>query len=1146
MSNFRFLQKEWPDIQREATEAESLVYASPKACAIICRSALEKAVLWLYANDPELTEPYDRTLSSLMHAQCFKDILKPSLFNEINLVRKFGNNAAHGSTVKSAEAMVAVKNLFRFLSFLALYYAETEPIISAFDEGLIPSGERKDLRLEELRQLETKLEVQNDRVRLEREELEKKASEIEAMRQELLAREAEVLARKEEREKTHVVERDIPALVPEHLTRKLYIDQTLREAGWDNLREGYELEYEVRGMPASTNPSGVGYADYVLWGENGRPLAVIEAKRTMVDSRSGRHQATLYADCLERMHGQRPIIYYTNGFETFLWDDTFGPERRVHGFMTRDELQLAIDRRKDRTDIRQFRVNTSIVGRKYQMEAIKRVAEEFVRTDERGSLVQGGRKALLVMATGSGKTRTAAAIVDMLTKCNWAKRVLFLADRNALVTQAKNAFSEHLPHLSAIDLTKEKEVSDTRLVFSTYPTVMNKIDGVRTDDNRFYGVGHFDLIIIDEAHRSVYQKYGAIFDYFDALLVGLTATPKKEIDHNTYGLFEIEDDNPTFAYELDSAVSDGFLVPPKAMSVPVKFLRQGIKYSELSEKDKEEYERKFGDPTLEEAPEEIGSAALNQWLFNTGTVDIVLDHLMQNGIKVQGGDRLGKTIVFAKNHEHAIFIEERFNRNYPNYKGHFLRVIDNYESKAQDLLEKFVDHSADNDPQIAVSVDMMDTGVDAPRVVNLVFFKQVKSLTKFWQMVGRGTRLYPNLFGPGEDKEHFAIFDFCENLEFFEVNPEGIEGNMSKGMVQRIFELKLDVAVLIREKDSPTSDERELAEHYVAQLHAQTAQLDHQRFDVRMKLRHAEHFSHRENWADLSAGDIADIKEHLSRLMLPEAGDHELSRRFDLVVLAIQTALLEGRDGTRHITRVISTAKALTKKGNIPAVAARMPLIGEVQTEKFWNEVNPKRLEELRVSLRELVKFLDREKQEIVYTNLEDEIQGNLVSEKPLIQWGKNLKPYRDRVEAYLRKNQHHLTVQKLRTNQPITASELEELERILFDGDERGTKEDFTKEYGDRPLGQFVRSILGMERPAAMAAFAEFIQRGNPTGAQITFIDNIITHLEQNGTISATMLFEPPFTDVNDQGLMGVFDDADSVRVISIIEEVELRALAS
>ncbi|HHN47876.1 MAG TPA: DEAD/DEAH box helicase, partial [Bacteroidales bacterium] len=794
-------------------------------------------------------------------------------------------------------------------------------------------------------------------------------------------------------------------------------------------------------------------------------------------------------------------------------------------------------------DLRKFRLNEQIAGQKYQIEAIQGVAEAFARDGSNGQLTGGARKALLVMATGSGKTRTAAAIVDMLAKCNWVKRALFLADRNALVTQAKNAFGEHLPQLSAIDLTKEREDQGTRLVFSTYPTMMNKIDELKTGEQRFYGTGHFDLIIIDEAHRSVYQKYGAIFRYFDALLIGLTATPKKDIDRNTYELFDIEDDNPTFAYELNQAVRDGFLVPPKAISVPIKFLREGIRYSELSEKEKAEYEEKFGDPTTGELPDEIGSEALNRWLFNTDTVDKVLQHLMKNGIRVEGGDKPGKTIIFAKNHVHAVFIEERFNKLYPEYAGKFLRVIDNYESKTQDLLEKFTDPFAEQNPQIAVSVDMLNTGVDALRVVNLVYFKMVKSHTKFWQMLGRGTRLCQNLFGPGDDKTHFLIFDFCQNLEFFEAKPEGIESNAIISLTQRIFNMKLDVAVAIRNKVKSGSDERELAEAYIHELHHEIRSLDQERFEVKMNLRFVIEYSVAARWQNLSKGDIIDISSQLSPLVLPGKEDDELARRFDILLLSLKLALLHGCKGSQYMSKLTTTAVALEKKQNIPAVNIHLALIREIQTKSFWEKINVKRLEEVRLALRELIKFLDAGNKHKVYTNLEDEIFASQVAEKSLVEEYTRMQSYKERVESYIRKNKHHIAIHKLRTNVPITAAELQELERILFDGQQRGTRQDFVREYGDQPLGRFIRSIVGLDIKAAHAAFAEFLQAGNLKADQMTFINQIVMHLEQNGTIEAGMLFESPFTNVNDQGLLGVFDEATSTRIIQLIERINWNA---
>ena len=720
--------------------------------------------------------------------------------------------------------------------------------------------------------------------------------------------------------------------------------------------------------------------------------------------------------------------------------------------------------------------------------------------------------------------------------------MLFLADRNALVSQAKNAFNEYLPHLSAIDLTKEKEDAGTRLVFSTYPTIMNKIDAVKSDDNRFYGVGHFDLIIIDEAHRSVYQKYGAIFRYFDAMLVGLTATPKKEVDKNTYSLFEIEDDNPTHAYELATAVKDGFLTPPKAISVPVKFIREGIKYAELTEREKEEYEEKFGDPTTGEIPDEIGGNALNSWLFNTDTVDKVLNHLMTSGIKVEGGDKLGKSIIFAKNHDHAIFIEKRFNKNYPEYAGHFLRVIDNYESKAQDLLEKFVDPLEEVNPQIAVSVDMMDTGVDAPRVVNLVFFKAVKSYSKFWQMIGRGTRLCPNLFGVNRDKESFIIFDYCENFEFFQENPDGVTGNTVASLTQRIFELKLDYVLACREKEEATAQEKDLANYFTNQLYNQVKNLNVERFQVNMNRKYVERYSVKEKWNVLNQSDAIEIKGYLSSLILPDKDDHELARRFDIIMLNLQLSTLLLQNGLKFVEKTVHIARQLSTV-NVPEVINKAPLLKALQTEEFWKKVHVKKLEEVRLSIRELMKYIESNPKEMVYTAIQDDIDIANVAERPLIEYSKTLTSYKDRVESYIRKNKHHITIQKLRSNTPITESELTALEAILFDGQEVGTKEDFVREYGEQPLGVFIRSIVGLDIHAANEAFSNFMQTGNLNADQMTFIKNIISFLERNGTIDKAMLFEPPFTNMNDQGLLGVFDDADAHKVISILDTINHNA---
>ncbi len=1144
MSNFIFLQKDWSEIYSESFEAEKLAIVSPKASAILSRSALEFTINWLYDNDSALTKPFNDNLSSLIHEPCFRDIIEPSMFREINLIRLVGNNAAHGNKVTQTESISALKNLFRFTCFLAIYYSRIEPQITPFNDSLIPEGKESEKSSPALQELVQELNQKSEEAQKEREKVIEQAKLIEELKKQIETQKHEFTERRQKKEKIKPVETNIPLLISEHQTRKIYIDLLLKESGWSNLRQDWELEYPVIGMPLSTNPSDKGYIDYVLWGDNGKPLAVIEAKKTLYDAKKGKHQAELYADCLEKMHNQRPIIFYTNGFETYIWDDQFYNERPVNGFYTKDELQLLINRRKSRQDLRNFKVDTKIAGRPYQMQAVKRVAENLIITDSKGMLKGTNRASLLVMATGSGKTRTAAAIVDMLTKCNWVKRVLFLADRNALVTQAKNAFNEYLPNLSSIDLTKEKEDNGTRMVFSTYPTIMNKIDKVKSNDNRFYGVGHFDLIIIDEAHRSVYQKYGAIFDYFDSLLIGLTATPRIEIDRNTYNLFGIEDNNPTSAYELDEAIQQKYLVPLKSISLPIKLPLENIKYNDLSEEEKRHYEDTFGDPTIEEAPDEISGDKINKWIFNIDTVDKVLDYLMTNGIKVQNGDKLGKTIIFARNKKHALFIEKRFNINYPEYSGKFLRVIAHGEDKAQDLLENFVDKYVEKDPQIAVSIDMTDTGVDAPRVVNLVFFKQIRSLTKFSQMIGRGTRLCENFFGIGKHKTHFLIFDFDNNFAYFEQNPEGVESKTVKSITQTIFEAKLEIAYLLRNNPDKTDEESILAEKYIDELYRSIATLDHNRFVVKQNLRYVVEFSNKSSWENLSHADTQNIYTNLSNLILPDPNDDESAKRFDLLMVRYQLELLEGSNRISNYTnRVFSTARALTKKQNIPAVGNKIVLIRELQTDRYWQSINVKRLEEIRQSLRDLIKFLDKDEQPHIYTNFQDELMVEQITVRENVTNYSSLQPYRERVESYIRNNPLNMTIHKINTNRPITKEDLNELERILFDSKEIGTKDDYIKEYGDQPLGKFIRSIVGLDTQSANEAFSDFIQAGNLRSDQMTFINNIITYLNKNGTIEKNMLFEPPFTNINDQGLMGVFDDAEANKVIRIINTVNQNA---
>src|SRR5688572_20912935 len=731
------------------------------------RRALELTVAWAYKHDQALKLPYDDKISALIHEPSFKQTAGEAIFSKARIINTLGNRAVHGArAIPTDDALASIRELFHVCYWLARTYGRVErPANLAFDANAIPKPSPGP------KQTQDQLQRLDGQLRERDEKLAVLLADHAALDEELKRLRAEVAAAKEAaaaQPDTHDYS--------EAETRDYFIDLLLKEAGWA-LDQPRDREFEVAGMP---NNQGKGFVDYVLWGDDGKPLGLVEAKRTRRDSRVGQQQAKLYADCLEQQFGQRPLIFYSNGYEHWLWDDTNYPPRAVQGFYKKAELELAIQRRSTRKPLVAADISPTIVERYYQTRGIRRIAESFERDYD--------RKALVVMATGAGKTRTVIALCDLLMRCNWAKRVLFLADRVALVNQAVNAFKRHLPDASPVNLVTEKE-AEGRVFVSTYPTMMGLIDDTR-DGQRRFGVGHFDLVIIDEAHRSVFQKYRAIFDYFDSLLVGLTATPKDEVDRNTYSLFDLENGVPTDAYSLDEAVRDGFLVPPTAVSVPLKFQREGIKYDDLSEEDKDQWDALEWDDDGG-VPDRVEAEAVNKWLFNKDTVDKVLEHLMTRGVTVAAGDRLGKTILFAKNQAHADFIAERFNTNYPHYRGEFARVITFKTEYAQSLIDSF--SNKEKAPHLALSVDMLDTGIDVPEVVNLVFFKLVRSKTKFWQMVGRGTRLCPDLFGPGRHKQFFYIFDYCENLEFFRANPEAADGSAAESLGKRLFKTRLEL-----------------------------------------------------------------------------------------------------------------------------------------------------------------------------------------------------------------------------------------------------------------------------------------------------------------------------------------------------------------
>ncbi|WP_282015927.1 DEAD/DEAH box helicase family protein [Marinifilum flexuosum] len=1141
-SNFSFLQDEWKDIFKPVQIAEQRVKTEPISSAFYCRLTLETCVNRIYQEN-FLEHPYNADLYSLMNQEEFKTLMDSDCFNGVFLhTRKIGNRASHGERISSKEALVAIRYLYDFLKWFALRYSLKHPELpDRFDENVIPKlgeKERKEREIKkETEQLLKQLEFLKQQQKEEREQHLAERKENEEKYHAFISEKDEKIAQLESQQE----ERDFSKLGKEFTeaeTRKYLIDVALKDAGWEQLRDGYELEYPVKGMPITgDNPKGNGFADYVLWDDNGLPLAVIEAKRASLSAENGKIQARLYADCLEVMKGQRPIIFYTNGYETTIWDDTFYNPRPISGFLTKDELQWRIQQRGARKDLRNYAMNPDIANRYYQKEAWQRVAEEFVKDSPVTKDLTGGKRAaLLVMATGSGKTRTAAAMVENLCKANWVKRVLFLADRNALVSQAKISFGEQLKNFTSIDLTKEDEDDITRLVFSTYPTMMNKIDSARNNGKRLYGAGHFDLIIVDEAHRSVYNKYKAIFEYFDSLIIGLTATPKDEIDHNTFNLFGCPDDDPTFEYELPQAVKDKYLVPPKRFDLTTKFLREGIKYSELSESEKKKYEETFLEQTGEVFPEEVRNSALSKWLFNRDTVNEVLKGLMKNGLKIEGGDKLGRTIIFAANQNHAEFIVKCFYDLFPEYSGaNFIDVIHNKVSHAQSLIESFCDHHNELLPQIAVSVDMMDTGIDAPRVLNLVFFKMVRSSAKFWQMIGRGTRLCPDVYGPGMEKKDFYIFDVCQNFEFFENNPDGAKGKLSKPISQQIFELRLKLSQLLIQTGE--DENIELASSLLDILHKNIEILDRSRFTVQLKMRLVDEFKVRDRWNNISNEDIHKIEENLSGLPLPEKTD-ESARRFDLMMLKTQLSyIMESSNKTWYTENLMGIAMLLRKKYTIPAVIAKKELLEQLINENYYHNVSQIQLEDIRCQIRDLVKYLDTNDKMIVYSDIDD--QDTTLKEEKVV-YRTISETYKSRVERFIREHKNHIAISKLNSNEPITKAEIDELERLMFDGSTCGTKDEFIRNFGEQPLGKLIRSITGLDVNAAKKAFSGFLSNGNLSADQITFINTIIDYLAVNGTIDKAMLVKAPFTEKHHQGIFGLFKDPAKVtRLVSIIDEV-------
>lgn len=1074
MRNFDYIKDLGiPTLYRYCSAAEEFQVSNPDMSAVNARRALEYIVRALY--EMKNIPVSERTsLFELVDGEPFREFIgSDRVMMAVHYVRKVGNNGAHDGNVSRKESFFALLNIYNVVGAVLLKLHIVDEV-RPFDKALIPDSPTiPAITISEPASIPAIPVADNAAV-------ESAAPVVE-----------------------------IAADISEAETRKLYIDLMLKEAGWDVLTtEGAIqplkacIEVELHGMP---NAHEVGYADYVLFGSDGLPLAVVEAKRASASPTKGKHQAELYADCLEARYGRRPVIYYTNGFENYIIDGLGYPPRRLYGFHNAADLELMIQQR-GRGDISDFSVKPQITDRPYQKMAIKAVCEHFNKKH---------RKGLLVMATGTGKTRVAISLVDVLTRNRWVKNVLFLADRISLVNQAHKNFVKLLPNTTTCVLSDNNSDRDpnARIIFSTYQTMIKHID----TEEKSFSVGRFDIIIIDEAHRSIFGKYGAIFNYFDAMLIGLTATPRDEVDRSTYDIFEMEQGEPNYAYELEDAVSDGYLVNYHGFKRGSLILKEGIKYSSLTDEEKRqmetvwEYEqaRQALDINADLRPRDIESNEIFNYIFNEATVDAVLQDLMTNGLKVQSGERIGKTIIFAYNHRHAELIVKRFNTLYPEYGASFCALIDNYVTYSQDLIDKF--EIRDGEPQIAVSVDMLDTGIDVPDILNLVFFKLVKSKIKFMQMIGRGTRLSEGIFGEGRDKECFYIFDWCRNFEFFEKNPNGKEAPAIQSLTERIFGIRADIAFhLQHQRFQEDSYAKGLHDEIKSLLREQVSTLPDSHISVREKWESVSRFKDADSWIYLSDVDVLTLKTDIAPL-LPKNTLDEGAKKFDILVLMIELSSLDSdTDATKCIQKVRLIAEHLQEKATLPQVQAKMGTIKEVLSPVAWENATLQWLEKVRTDLRDLMKFLIGEKGRWFVVDINDVISDDGESEGVLTRVS-----YKQRIIDFLRENRDLPVLRKIYNIEQLSLDDIKELERILWQ--ELGDKADYDRYTENMPFGAnvaaFIRSLIGVDRKEAIRKFGDFITDAELNSEQEDFLMTIVNYVCENGDITGDIVVnDAPF----------------------------------
>jgi len=1112
--NFEMLRKNSPELADLGGFAEQYVHQDPSSCLVKLRSFVEQVVARIYAKIG-LPRPSQPNLLDLLNNDSFRSTVPSVVLDKLHSIRIHGNKAAHGDPQTKEKSLWLLKEAYDLACWFRIAIEKGSKTDCPAYQEIVPPATEEGATVTTMRKaLLEKLAAQEARLQELLQQIEAKQAAIKIV----VPKPAELEALSSSGKQAV----DVLAF-NEAETRKRLIDSMLTEAGWDFnpdwTKADVVREEEVPYQPTQT---GIGYADYELKDDSGKPLAVIEAKRTAVDPNIGRKQAQLYADGFEKKYGQRPVIFYTNGYELWIWDDSQNyPPRQLQGYYSKDSLQYLVHQRKTKVLLDTLSPKPDIVDRLYQVEAIKRVCERFSN---------GHRKALLVQATGTGKTRVAIALTDLLIRAGWVKRVLFLCDRKELRKQAKNVFTDYINEPLTIVRAGTAKDRSKRIYLSTYPAMMRVFET--------FDVGFFDLIIADESHRSIYNRYHDLFVYFDCLQIGLTATPVNFISRNTYALFNSEDRHPTAYYPLERAVDECYLVPYEVYTHTTNFLRSGIKYSQLSEEQRRQLEEDGEDPeTFDYEVTEV-----DRQIFNKDTNRAILRNLMENGLREATGQHPGKSIIFARNHKHAVVLAELFDEMYPQYGGSFCQVIDNYDPRAEQLIDDFKGTGNNKDLTIAISVDMLDTGIDIPEIINLVFAKPVKSRVKFWQMIGRGTRLRKSLFGPGKDKTKFRIFDHWGNFEYFEENRPEAEPTVTKSLMQRLFEARIDLAEL-----ALTKHEVEIHKQTVLLIGQDLNSLPDKTIAVKEKWKERRGVSLPEVLMQFAPATVAVLRNDMSPLMqwVNLSGPAD-AYAFDFLITQMQTELLRGSGRFADLKdRCMNWISELILHLN--PVRERAEVLKSVKEFAFWESISVAKLEDVRKELRGIMHHRQKDTTTSLPAKVVDIVDGDI----ELIHRPSNIREidasvYKKQVEEALRSLFHaNPTLQKIRAGQPVTSDDMKALCSLVLTQHPGVDLELLREFYAETavPLETIIRSLIGMEPDLVRKHFAGFVQRyPKLTANQTLFLNLLQNHIAKYGTIEMARLYEPPFTSINSNGLDGTFTDEQQVHdLLGIIKNFQL-----